>query len=494
VKGDTRTEILYLNEVEKYAGNALRIMDNIVDLEIEKINQILQKILESNEVTSKTEFDLWIKVRNAAQMGRRTGVGFTGLADTLAWLGYTYGTKPATDFAESIQKAITKGVYKSSVELAVTRDTFPAFDANKELNHPFLRRVQELVGKKELPRRNISMLTIAPTGSVSLLTETSSGVEPVYNLFTERKRKVDKDTQVEGEVYTDITGDKFTKHLIVHKPFLDYLIAMGDLEVGAELDMKQLRDLVELTPYHNAETECIDPREKVRMMGKLQQWIDHSISNTTNLPNDVTVEEVGQFYLSAWANDLKGLTVYRDGCREGVLTSAEKGSKFNLNTEQGWVKRPTTLKAVSHSVVVRGVPMRVFVGLSNEQPYEVFVVPSNDPVTREGYITKAGKRKYFFTGKGSEERIPLYGGDTSSEIEKTTLYISALLRHGMGIQYIADIAERVDAGVSSLTQGVIRVLKGYLPDSISKCPECGLDTLTRRGGCTECTNCGYSKC
>ena len=514
-----------------HVAKAQRIMDDIIDLEMEKIDAILDKIdadPETEEVKSN-ERNLWLKIKSKTGKGRRTGVGTTAEGDMLAAMGLRYGTPEATDFSEKVHRELALAAYGSSVDMARTRGAFEVFDAERERNNPFMQRLAEAAPKLyedmcRYGRRNIACLTIAPTGTTSLMTRTSSGIEPVFMPVYKRRRKVnpgDPDVRVD---YVDETGDAFEEFIVYHPKFLEWMringIEMRDNYTQAELD-----ELVARSPYAGATANDIDWLEKVHMQGRIQRWVDHSISVTINLPADVTEDVVARLYMEAWRSGCKGCTVYRDGSRSGVLIAMEekkkqKEAKSAPEATTGFPephvsKRPIELEADVVRFQNNKEKWIAFVGLMDGKPYEIFTGLSDDEdgifcpkSVTHGKIIKAidaaGNKRYdfqFVNKRGYKTTIEGLSDKFKPEYWNYAKLISGVLRYGMPIDQVLKLVgglELDSQSINSWKNGVERALKKYLPNgtkaSGQTCPNCGQETLIYQEGCLICTSCGTSKC
>ena len=507
---------------KEHVGKAQRIMDDIIDLEMEKIEKILEKIdsdPESDEVKS-IERNLWDKIRTKTLKGRRTGVGTTAEGDMLAALGYRYGTAEATDFSETVHKTLAIAAYSSSVELARQRGAFEIFDAEREKNNPFINRLKEespelYENMVKYGRRNIACLTIAPTGTTSLMTRTTSGIEPVFLPVYKRRRKVNpNDTDVHVD-FTDETGDAFEEYVVYHPKFVEWM-KINNIEVKKNYTQEELDALVAQSPYNKATSNDVDWLEKVKMQGRVQKWVDHSISVTINLPSDVSEDLVNQLYVEAWKSGCKGCTVYRDGSRAGVLVSLEK--KSDTKTEEikpHIAKRPIELEADVVRFQNNKEKWIAFVGLIDGEPYEIFTGLADDEdgifcpksVTR-GKIIKAidenGNKRYdfqFINKRGYKTTIEGLSDKFNPEYWNYAKLISGVLRYGMPIDQVLKLIGSLELDSQSINtwkMGVERALKKYLPNGMKAkgqtCPNCGQETLIYQEGCLICTSCGTSKC
>ncbi len=509
---------------KEHVGKAQRIMDDIIDLEMEKIDKILEKIdsdPESEEVKS-IERNLWDKIRTKTLKGRRTGVGTTAEGDMLAALGYRYGTPEATDFSESVHKTLAIAAYSSSVELARQRGAFEIFDAEREKNNPFINRLKEASPELyenmvKYGRRNIACLTIAPTGTTSLMTRTTSGIEPVFLPVYKRRRKVNpNDTDVHVD-FIDETGDAFEEYVVYHPKFVEWM-NINNIEVKSNYTQEELDELVAKSPYFKATSNDVDWLEKVKMQGRVQKWVDHSISVTINLPADVSEDLVNNLYVEAWKSGCKGCTVYRDGSRAGVLVALEKKPENQGQTEEikpHVAKRPIELEADVVRFQNNKEKWIAFVGLIDGEPYEIFTGLADDEdgifcpksVTR-GKIIKAidenGNKRYdfqFINKRGYKTTIEGLSDKFNPEYWNYAKLISGVLRYGMPIDQVLKLIGSLELDSQSINtwkMGVERALKKYLPNGMKAkgqtCPNCGQETLIYQEGCLICTSCGTSKC
>ncbi len=508
---------------------AQRMMDDIIDLEMEKIDAILSKIdqdPETEEVKS-TERNLWLKIKHKTGQGRRTGVGTTAEGDMLAALGYKYGTPDATQFSETVHRELALAAYRSSVDMARSRGAFAIFDADREKNNPFMQRLAEAdpalyEQMKQYGRRNIACLTIAPTGTTSLMTRTTSGIEPVFMPVYKRRRKVNPNDPNVTIDYVDETGDAFEEFIVYHPKFIDWMKVKG-IEVKNNYTQEEINDLVARSPYAGATANEIDWLEKVHMQGRIQKWVDHSISVTINLPSDVSEEVVNSLYLEAWKSGCKGCTVYRDGCRSGVLVAMENSKKKKdepAAEENGFpaphvAKRPIELEADVVRFQNNKEKWIAFVGLIDGKPYEIFTGLADDDdgifcpkSVNHGKIIKAidadGNKRYdfqFINKRGYKTTIEGLSDKFNPEYWNYAKLISGVLRYGMPIDQVLKLVGGLELDSQSINtwkMGVERALKKYLPNGTSakgqRCPNCGQETLVYQEGCLICTNCGSSKC
>ena len=516
---------------KKHVAIAQRIMDDIIDLEIEKIEAIMAKIEsdpESEEVKA-SERKLWQKIMDKSTLGRRTGVGITAEGDMLAAMGLRYGTDEATDFSEKVHRTIAIEAYRSSVQMAKERGAFAVYDSEREKNNPFINRIKDADPAlydemKRFGRRNIACLTIAPTGTVSLMTQTTSGIEPVFMPVYKRRRKVnpnDPDVHVD---FTDETGDAFEEFIVYHPKFMAWMEAKG-YDTAKKYTQEEIDAMVAESPYHKATANDIDWLKKVQMQGRIQKWVDHSISVTINLPADVSEELVNDLYVEAWRCGCKGCTVYRDGSRSGVLIAAENKKK----TADGKpVEEPCTCKPpvvvetrprVLEADIVRFQNNKekwvAFVGLLDGRPYEIFTGLADDEEgillpksVTNGYIIKNvdenGVKRYdfqFSNKRGYKTTIEGLSEKFDKEYWNYAKLISGVLRYRMPIEQVIKLVSSLQLDSESINTwkvGVERALKKYVMDGTAAkgqvCPNCGQETLVYQEGCLICTNCGTSRC
>ena len=534
-------------DYEKFAKHvkiAQRIMDDIVDLEMEKIQLIMQKIEadpQSDEVKS-TERHLWKKIQRKSAMGRRTGVGITAEGDMIAAMGLRYGTQEATDFSVNVHKTLALNAYRSSVTMAQQRGAFEIYDAKREENNPFILRIKEsdaqlYADMLKYGRRNIACLTIAPTGTTSLMTQTTSGIEPVFMPVYKRRRKVnpnDADVHVD---YVDEVGDSFEEYIVYHRKFIEWMRING-YDVEKRYTQEEIDELVSKSPYYKATANDVDWLMKVRMQGAIQKWVDHSISVTVNLPNDVDEALVNKLYIEAWKSGCKGCTIYRDGSRSGVMIAASKKERKeavvqNVAAEKIADEADTELKDGScvppqvterrpHELecdVVRFQNNKekwvAFVGLLNGHPYEIFTGLQDDeegivlPKTvTHGKIIKQtngdGTHRYDFqfeNKRGYKTTVEGLSEKFNPEYWNYAKLISGVLRYRMPIDHVIKLVGSLqlnDQSINTWKVGVERALKKYITNGTTavgqKCPVCGQETLVYQEGCLICTNCGASRC
>jgi ribonucleoside-diphosphate reductase alpha chain len=504
----------------KHVGLAQRIMDDIIDLELEKVEAILQKIYSDpeDEEIKRVETNLWENIKRKALEGRRTGVGITAEGDMLAGLGLQYGSENAIDFSVEVHKTIALEAYRSSVNLARERGPFEVFDFNKEKDNPFINRLgkedPELLDEmKKHGRRNISLLTIAPTGTTSLMTQTTSGIEPVFLPVYKRRRKVNPNDQDANVTFVDEVGDSWEEYNVFHHNFLTWLKVNGmDSGEVENFSDREIEELVKQSPYHKATSNDVDWVKKVKMQGAIQKWVDHSISVTINLPSNVKKELVGDLYVKAWESGCKGVTVYRDGSRSGVLLASDK----NKEKEQQFpIKRPRELDAEILRFKNNEEDWIAFIGLLDGKPYEIFTgrkeedtFPIPSKVTK-GKILKMrdedGSKRYDFQYVDKYGYKVTMGGlshQFNSEFWNYAKLISGVLRHGMPVVDAINLISslRLDnESINTWSAGVVRALKKYIPDGTKakpglKCEECESGNLIYQEGCLICTDCGHSKC
>mgnify|MGYP000938499851 FL=1 len=513
---------------KNHVAIAQRIMDDIIDLEMEKIDKIIAKINADpeDEEIKRTELKLWEKIKNKTLLGRRTGVGTTAEGDMLAALGLRYGTNSAIDFSEQIHKILALSAYRSSVTLAKERGAFSIYDAKREENNPYILRLREADPELyndmlKYGRRNIACLTIAPTGTTSIMTQTTSGIEPVFMPVYTRRRKVnpnDKNVRID---FVDENGDSWEEYVVFHHKFVTWMEA-NHYSTTQKYTKSELDELVEKSPYYKATANDIDWLKKVQMQGRIQKWVDHSISVTINLPADTTEELVGQLYEEAWRCGCKGVTVYREGSRAGVLLSMEEKKpeksgerKICFPQSDEHLIRPKELDCD----VVRFQNAKdkwiAFVGLKDGRPYEIFTGLADDeegialPKTvTSGKIIKTvdenGNKRYdfqFTNKRGYKTTIEGLSHKFDKEFWNYAKLISGVLRYGMPIDQVIKLVSGLQLDSESINTwkvGVERALKKYIPDGTEadgkNCPSCGQKTLIYQEGCLTCKNCGYSHC
>lgn len=500
---------------KEHVGLAQRIMDDIIDLELEKIDAIIHKIDTDPEPEElkQVEKNLWVNIRKKAKEGRRTGIGITAEGDMLAALGLRYGSDEATSFSVEVHKTLALEAYKSSTYLAKERGPFTIYNAEREKDNPFILRMKEADpvmynNMVKYGRRNIALLTIAPTGTTSLMTQTTSGIEPIFSVFYKRRRKVnpnDKDVRV---TFRDEVGDCWEEFNVFHHKFVDWLGLNGyNAEEVTRMKDEEIEAIIAKSPYYKATANDVDWVAKVRMQGAIQKWVDHSISVTINLPSEVKEELVSELYLTAWKSGCKGATVYRDGSRNGVLISGKP------ETRQERPKRPKVLDCDVIKFNINEEKWVAFVGLKDNKPYEIFTGLADEeifPIPKsivKGKIIKIrnddGKTRYDFqyTDKyGYKKTIEGLSHMFKPEFWNYAKLISGVLRHEMPIQDVVNLIQslRLDSeSINNWKNGVERALKKYIPNGTKakgKCGECGSDNLVYSEGCLICKDCGSSKC
>ncbi len=505
---------------KKHVGCAQRIMDDIIDLELEKIDGILNKIKEDpeSEEVKSVEKNLWTNIRKKAEEGRRTGVGITAEGDMLAALNLRYGTANATDFSIEVHKTLALAAYRSSVDMAIDRGAFPIYDFRKEEENPFIKRLFKADPKlaedmKAFGRRNIALLTIAPTGTTSLMTQTTSGIEPVFMPVYKRRRKVnpnDPETRVD---FVDEVGDSWEEYTVFHHKFVTWMEA-NDHSTTKNYTQEELDKLIQESPYYKATSNDVDWLNKVRMQGGVQKWIDHSISVTINLPSDVSEELVGELYIEAWKSGCKGVTVYRDGSRAGVLVADTKKEEDQEKSTFS-KKRPDVLDAEVVRFQNNKEKWIAFVGLMDDRPYEIFTGLADDEdgillpkSVHKGLIIKnrdaEGVSRYdfqFVNKRGYKTTIEGLSHKFDKEFWNYAKLISGVLRHGMDIADAVDLVAGLqldNESINTWKNGVERALKKYIPNGTKatkgSCENCGSESLTYQEGCLICQDCGSSKC
>ena len=519
----TKEATFNFDKFKSHVHKAMHLMDDIIDLELEKVELISQKIAADPEDQDirRVELELWGKIKDMALKGRRTGLGITAEGDMLAALGLRYGSNDALKFAVEVHKTLAVEAYRASVMMAKERGAFQVFDAEKEKNNPMINRLKEAdpslyEDMLKYGRRNIAMLTIAPTGTTSLMSQTTSGIEPVFRPVYKRRRKINPSDKDVVATFTDEQGQAFEEYNVYHHKFVDWLTINGyDTTNLKTLSDEELEKLVNASPYHKATANDIDWVAKVKMQGAIQKWVDHSISVTVNLPNNVSEELVADVYRTAWECGCKGVTVYRDGCRAGVLVDKKSKKKEESKCEAatGENKRPKSIPAD----VVRFKNGRedwiAFVGLYEGRPYEVFTGKIEDdamfipPKITKGSILKVreedGSKRYDFQYTDRYGYTNTIGGISRLFDESFWNYaklISGVLRYNMPIEKVVSLIDGLhldDENINTWKNGVKRALKQYIEDgtrSKGKCPQCGQENMAYQNGCLTCMSCGYSKC
>ena len=518
---------------KQHVAMAQRLMDDIIDLEQEKIDRIIKKIQSDpqSEEVKHTELHLWDKIKYKTAQGRRTGVGITAEGDMIAALGLRYGTEEATDMAVKVQRTLALSAYRSSVKMAKERGAFPVYDTAREANNPFILRIREYDAElyaemQQYGRRNIACLTIAPTGTTSLMTQTTSGIEPVFMPVYKRRRKVNpNDPQVHVD-FVDETGDSFEEFIVYHPKFLTWMKVQG-LDTEKRYTQEEVDELVARSPYYKATANDVDWLMTVRMHGAIQKWVDHSISVTVNLPNQVDEELVNRLYVEAWRSGCKGCTIYRDGSRAGVLVSTqktdkkekkeeeEKGSKAAMLLPQVTERRPSELECDVVRFQNNKEKWVAFVGLLDGYPYEIFTGLQDDeegivlPKTvTKGRIIKRilpdGSKRYDFqfqNKRGYKMTVEGLSEKFNKEYWNYAKLISGVLRYRMPIENVVKLVNSLQLeseNINTWKVGVSRALKKYVTDGTEakgqKCPNCGHETLVYQEGCLICKHCGASRC
>lgn len=535
----TKDAYFDMEKFEKHARIAQRLMDDIVDLEMEKIDRIMEKVKvdPQNKEVKGAEYHLWEKIQRKSGQGRRTGVGITAEGDMIAAMGLRYGTQEATEFSVNIHKALALNAYRSSVTMAQERGAFEVFDAKREQDNQFLLRIKEADPQlyddmQKYGRRNIACLTIAPTGTTSLMTQTTSGIEPVFMPVYKRRRKVNpNDTDVHVD-FVDEVGDSFEEYIVYHKKFLEWMQANG-IDSTKRYTQEEIDRLVEQSPYYKATANDVDWLEKVKMQGAIQKWVDHSISVTVNLPNDVDEALVNRLYVEAWKSGCKGCTIYRDGSRAGVMISVSKKDKDKkqqgeekTHGNNGMVAMPCKQPEVTEvrpkeleCDVVRFQNNKekwvAFVGLLDGYPYEIFTGLQDDDegivlpksVTKGKIIKQKqeeGPSRYDFqfeNKRGYKTTVEGLSEKFNPEYWNYAKLISGVLRYRMPIDRVLNLVGSLqlkDESINTWKNGVERALKKYVDDGTAaegkKCPVCGHETLIYQEGCLICKNCGASRC
>ena len=510
-----------------HVGMAQRIMDDIVDLENEKISKIIDKIESDPEglEVKRTELNLWKKIKTKAIEGRRTGVGITAEGDMLAALNYKYGTPEATTFSTDIHKKLALSAYRSSVDMARDRGSFPVYDSVREEKNPMIKRIKDADENLyndmvKYGRRNIALLTIAPTGTTSMMTQTSSGIEPVFMVSYMRRKKVNPNDQNSRVDFVDEVGDSWEEYNVFHHKFMTWLEVKGyDTDEVAAMNAEDLQKIVAKSPYYGATANDVDWLEKVRLQGSVQKWIDHSISVTVNVPNECTEDLVSQIYMTGWEEGCKGITVYRDGSRSGVLVSKdekkdeEKDKVISAFLETQAPKRPVKLEAEIIKFNNESEKWIAVIGLLDGRPYEIFTGGAEESFSilshvDKGWVIKTktgdGSTRYDFQyedGSGYKTTIEGLSRTFNKEYWNYARLISGVLRHGMPLSFVVDMVNNLhlnDETLNTWKKGVVRSLKRFIPDGTKPaeniCPSCKEEALVYEEGCLNCKSCGHSKC
>ena len=509
---------------KKHVQLAQRLMDDIIDLELEKIEMILEKVNsdpESEEVKG-AERHLWEKIYKKSGQGRRTGVGITAEGDMLAALGLRYGTQEATDFAVEVHKTVALQAYRSSVQMAKERGAFEVYDAEREKNNPFINRLREAdpelyENMVKYGRRNIACLTIAPTGTTSLMTQTTSGIEPVFMPVYKRRRKVNPNDPEVHIDFVDETGDAFEEYIVYHHKFLTWMEING-YDTKKKYTQEEIDALVAKSPYYKATANDVDWLMKVKMQGAIQKWVDHSISVTVNLPNNVDEELVNRLYVEAWRSGCKGCTIYREGSRSGVMIAMKnekKPEEIPCKRPEVVEKRPQVLECDVVRFQNNKEKWVAFVGLLNGYPYEIFTGIQDDDEgimlpksVMKGRIIKnvdeEGNKRYDFqfeNKKGYKTTVEGLSEKFNKEYWNYAKLISGVLRYRMPLDHVIKLVSSLQLESESINtwkNGVERALKKYISDGTEakgmKCPNCGHESLVYQEGCLICKHCGASRC
>ena len=506
---------------KKHVAMAMRLMDDIIDLELEKVELIINKIDSDPEEDDvrRVELELWHKIKDMALKGRRTGLGITAEGDMLAALGLRYGSDEAIDFAVTVHKTLAVEAYRASTTMAKERGAFGVYNFEKEIGNPMVERIFEAAPElreqmKQYGRRNIAMLTIAPTGTTSLMSQTTSGIEPVFRPVYKRRRKINPSDKEQVASFVDETGEKFIEYYVFHHQFVKWLEINGyDTARLQNISEEELNEWLKASPYYKATANDIDWVAKVKMQGAIQKWVDHSISVTVNLPNEVTEELVADVYRTAWESGCKGITVYRDGCRDGVLLDVkDKGAEKKCSSEQT-IRRPESI----HADIVRFKNGKedwiAFVGKQDDRPYEIFTGKIEEDAMyipksiNQGHILKVteanGSKRYDFQYQDRYGYVNTIGGISRLFDEEFWNYaklISGVLRYGMPIDKVVQLVDGLHLDsetINTWKNGVERALKQYIKDGTrgkGRCPQCGQEQMAYQNGCLTCMSCGYSKC
>ena len=506
---------------KSHVAMAMRLMDDIIDLELEKVELIINKIAtdpEDDDVR-RVELELWRKIKDMALKGRRTGLGITAEGDMLAALGLRYGSDEAIDFAVNVHKTLAVEAYRASVHMAKERGAFGVFNFEKEQGNPMIARILEAAPElaeqmKKYGRRNIAMLTIAPTGTTSLMSQTTSGIEPVFRPVYKRRRKINPSDKDQIASFVDETGEKFIEYYVFHHQFVKWLEINGyDTSRLQNISEAELDEWLKASPYYKATANDIDWVAKVKMQGAIQKWVDHSISVTVNLPNEVTEELVADVYRTAWESGCKGITVYRDGCRDGVLLDVKDKSGEKKCSNEQTIRRPESIPADIVRFKNGKEDWIAFVGKQDDRPYEIFTGKIEEdamyiPKTiHQGHILKVteadGSKRYDFQYQDRYGYVNTIGGISRLFDEEFWNYaklISGVLRYGMPIDKVVQLVDGLHLDsetINTWKNGVERALKQYIKDGTrgkGRCPQCGQENMAYQNGCLTCMACGYSKC
>ena len=507
---------------KKHVAMAMHLMDDIIDLELEKVELIINKIASDPEDDDvrRVELELWKKIKDMALKGRRTGLGITAEGDMLAALGLRYGSDEAIEFAVNVHKTLAVEAYRASVMMAKERGAFGVFNFEKEQGNPMIERICEAAPElrelmQKYGRRNIAMLTIAPTGTTSLMSQTTSGIEPVFRPVYKRRRKINPSDKDQVATYVDETGEKFVEYYVYHHQFVKWMEINGyDTSRLQNISEQELDKCLKASPYYKATANDIDWVAKVKMQGAIQKWVDHSISVTVNLPNEVTEELVAQVYRTAWECGCKGITVYRDGCRDGVLLDVKSKDNAKKRCQSSdTIRRPESIPADIVRFKNGAEDWIAFVGKQDDRPYEIFTGKIEEdamyiPKTiTKGHILKVceadGTKRYDFQYQDRYGYINTIGGISRLFDEEFWNYaklISGVLRYGMPIDKVVQLVDGLHLDsetINTWKNGVERALKQYIKDGTrgkGRCPQCGQEQMAYQNGCLTCMSCGYSKC
>ena len=517
----TKEASFNFDKFKEHVHKAMHLMDDIIDLELEKVELIINKIASDPEDDDvrRVELELWRKIKNMALKGRRTGLGITAEGDMLAALGMRYGSDEAIDFAVSVHRTLAVEAYRASVDMAKDRGAFGVYNFEKEQGNPMIARILEEAPElreemKKYGRRNIAMLTIAPTGTTSLMSQTTSGIEPVFRPVYKRRRKINPSDKDQKAMFVDETGEKFIEYYVYHHQFVKWLEINGyDTTKLQSISEEELDKWLKASPYHHATANDIDWVAKVKMQGAIQKWVDHSISVTVNLPNDVSEELVAEVYRTAWECGCKGITVYRDGCRTGVLLDVKSKDKDNKCQNDHTIRRPESIPADIVRFKNGSEDWIAFVGKQGDRPYEIFTGKIEEdamyiPKTiTHGNILKVseadGSKRYDFQYQDRYGYINTSGGISRLFDEEFWNYaklISGVLRYGMPIDKVVQLVDGLHLDsetINTWKNGVERALKQYIKDGTrgkGRCPQCGQENMAYQNGCLTCMACGYSKC
>ena len=507
---------------KEHVAMAMHLMDDIIDLELEKVELIINKIASDpeDEDVRRVELELWKKIKDMALKGRRTGLGITAEGDMLAALGLRYGSDEAIDFTVNVHKTLAVEAYRASTMMAKDRGAFGVYNFEKEQGNPMVERICEAAPElrelmKQYGRRNIAMLTIAPTGTTSLMSQTTSGIEPVFRPVYKRRRKINPSDKDQVASFVDETGEKFVEYFVFHHQFVKWLEINGyDTTKLQTIKEEELNEWLKASPYYKATANDIDWVAKVKMQGAIQKWVDHSISVTVNLPNEVTEELVADVYRTAWECGCKGITVYRDGCRDGVLLDVNSKDKSKKNcSSANSLRRPESIPADIVRFKNGKEDWIAFVGKQDDRPYEIFTGKIEEdamyiPKTiTHGNILKVteanGTKRYDFQYQDRYGYINTIGGISRLFDEEFWNYaklISGVLRYGMPIDKVVQLVDGLHLDsetINTWKNGVERALKQYIKNGTrgkGRCPQCGQENMAYQNGCLTCMACGYSKC